>query len=211
MMQGQSIKNQVYEDIMKDILDGVYEANAIINERTLIEKYGVSKTPVREALVQLCSENVLNNISRFGYQITPILPGQIAEIIEYRKMIELGALERCFLRLTAEQIGELKRQNEEAERIAHTMDSKLHWEANNLFHRTLCSYCNNSYIRKSLEDAMNVCTRISNQYFTKLWNESRISDGSSHVLLVEALEAGDLERAKIILGEDVEAFKKEIL
>ncbi len=210
-MQGQSIKDQVYENIMKDILDGVYEANAIVNERTLVEKYGVSKTPVREALVQLCSENVLNNIPRFGYQITPILPGQIVEIIDYRKMIELGALERCFFHLTKEQILQLKRQNEEVERIAHTMDSKLHWEANNLFHRTLCSYCNNSYIQKSLADAMNICTRISNQYFTKLWNESRVTDGSNHVRIVKALEDGDLESAKTILGEDVEAFKKEIL
>ncbi len=96
MMQGQSIKNQVYEGIMKDILDGVYQANDIINERTIMEKYGVSKTPVREALVQLCSEEVLNNIPRFGYQLTAILPSQIIEIIEYRKVIELGALELCF-------------------------------------------------------------------------------------------------------------------
>ncbi|WP_460641663.1 GntR family transcriptional regulator [Lacrimispora brassicae] len=211
MMQGQSIKNQVYEGIMKDILDGVYQANDIINERTIIEKYGVSKTPVREALVQLCSEEVLNNIPRFGYQLTAILPSQIMEIIEYRKVIELGALELCFFRLTKEQINELKHQNEEAVRITDTKDSKIHWEANNLFHRTLCSYCGNSYIQKSLADAMNTCTRISNQYFTKLWNESKVTDGSNHVHLVEAIESGDLERAKAILIDDVESFKKEIL
>ena len=58
---------------------------------------------------------------------------------------------------------------------------------------------------------MNVCTRISNQYFTKLWNESKVSDASNHILLVEALEAGDLERAKTILRTDVEAFRDEIL
>lgn len=210
-MQGQSIKSQVYEGIMKDILDGVYQANDIINEKTLMEKYGVSKTPVREALVQLCGEGVLNNIPRFGYQLTAILPGQIMEIIEYRKVLELGALEMCFSRITKEQIRELKSQNEEAERIAYTKDSKMHWETNNLFHKTLCSFCGNTYIQKSLESAMNICTRISNQYFTKLWNESKVSDGSNHVHLVEAIEAGDLERAKAILSGDVEAFKSEIL
>lgn len=211
MMQHQSIKNQVYEGIMKDILDGVYQANDIINERTLMEKYGVSKTPVREALVQLCGEEVLNNIPRFGYQLTAILPSQIMEIIEYRKVIELGALKLCFFHITKEQIDELKRQNEEAVRITDTRDSRLHWEANNLFHRTLCGYCGNSYIQKSLADAMNVCTRISNQYFTKLWNESKVTDGRNHIHLVDAIESGDLERAKAILSDDVESFKKEIL
>lgn len=210
-MQGQSIKSQVYEGIMKDILDGVYKANDIINEKTLMEKYGVSKTPVREALVQLCSEGVLNNIPRFGYQLMAILPNQIMEIIEYRKIIELGALETCFPYLTSEQLSQLKRLNEEATRITYTKDPKMHWEANNLFHKTLCSFSNNSYVQKALEGAMNVCTRISNQYFTKLWNESKVSDASNHILLVEALEAGDLERAKAILSTDVEAFKDEIL
>lgn len=210
-MQGQSIKSQVYEGIMKDILEGAYKANDIINEKTLIEKYGVSKTPVREALVQLCGEGVLNNIPRFGYQLTAILPNQIMEIIEYRKVIELGALEISFPHLTSDQLNELKRQNQEAARITHTKDTRIHWETNNLFHMTLCSYCNNSYIQKSLADIMNTCTRISNQYFTKLWNESKISDGSNHLLLVEALEAADLPQAKVILGRDVEAFKQEIL
>ena len=139
-MQGQSIKSQVYEGIMKDILDGVYKANDIINEKTLMEKYGVSKTPVREALVQLCSEGVLNNIPRFGYQLMAILPNQIMEIIEFRKIIELGALETCFAHLTSEQLLQLKRLNEEAARITYTKDPKIHWEANNRFHKTLCSF-----------------------------------------------------------------------
>lgn len=210
-MQSQSIKSQVYEGMMKDILDGFYQANDIINEKKIMEKYGVSKTPVREALVQLCSEGVLNNIPRFGYQLTAILPGQIMEIIEYRKVIELGALEMCFSHLTEEQLGELKRQNEEAGLITYTKDSKIHWEANNRFHITLCGFCGNRYLQKALADTMNICTRISNQYFTKLWNESKVSDAGNHVRLVEAIEQGDLEKARMILGEDVEAFKNEIL
>lgn len=210
-MQGQSIKSQVHDGIMKDILDGVYKANEIINEKTLMEKYGVSKTPVREALVQLCGEGVLNNIPRFGYQLTVILPEQIIEIIEYRKLIELGALEISFPHLTERHLNQLKELNEEAAGIVYTKDPRIHWEANNRFHKTLCGYCNNSYIQKSLSDIMNLCTRISIQYFTKLWSESRISDGSNHIRLVEALEKGDLLLAKGILADDVEAFKNEIL
>lgn len=210
-MQGQSIKSQVHDGIMKDILDGVYKANDIINEKTLMEKYGVSKTPVREALVQLCGEGLFNNIPRFGYQLTVILPEQIIEIIEYRKIIELGALEISFPHLTEQHFNQLKELNEEAGGIIYTKDSRLHWEANIRFHKVLCGFCNNSFIQKSLSDAMNICTRISNQYFTKLWSESKVSDGSNHIRLAEALEKGELGLAKGILAEDVEAFKKEIL
>ena len=65
--KNQSIKELVYEGILNDIIQGVYPANSILNERTLVEKYGVSKTPVREALVQLCGEGILKNIPRYAH------------------------------------------------------------------------------------------------------------------------------------------------
>lgn len=210
-MGRQSIKSQIYESILKDILDGIYQANDIINEKTLIEKYNVSKTPVREALVQLCSEGMLNNIPRFGYQLAAISPSEIIEIIELRKVIELGALEMCFSRITQQDIDELKIMNEEAANIANTKDIRIHWQNNQDFHKKLCSLSENRYMLKTLEDALNICTRISNQYFTKVWDERKPTDAISHIRLVEAIESGDLKQAKQILSDDVEAFKNEIL
>lgn len=209
-MQGQSVKNQVYEGILKDILDGIYEANAIINEKTLVDKYQVSKTPVREALVQLCTEGILNNIPRFGYQLSVITPSEIHEIIEFRKLIEIGGLELCFHQITEAQIEELKQLNREASQITYEKDTKIHWAQNQEFHRRLCSFCQNRYIQKSLENSLKVCTRIANQYFTKVWGESKLTDGINHVMLVDALEQRDLERAKEILIMDVRAFRDEI-
>ena len=99
-MQTQSIKDQVYQGILSDILDGVYDVTSVIREKDMIEKYHVSKTPVREALVQLCGENILRNIPRYGYQVVAITPQQIREVVEYRKVIELGALAASFPVLT---------------------------------------------------------------------------------------------------------------
>ena len=90
----QSIKELVYEGILNDIILGVYPANSILNERTLVEKYGGSKTSVREALVQLCSEGILKNIPRFGYQLPVITPSELSAIIEYRIILETGALKK---------------------------------------------------------------------------------------------------------------------
>ena len=101
-MQTQSIKDQVYQGILSDILDGVYDVTSVIREKDMIEKYHVSKTPVREALVQLCGENILRNIPRYGYQVVAITPQQIREVVEYRKVIELGALAASFPVLTEE-------------------------------------------------------------------------------------------------------------
>lgn len=210
-MRGQSVAGQVYEGILKDILDGEYGANSVLNEKTLMGQYQVSKTSLREALVQLCSEGILNNIPRFGYQIAAITPQEIVESIEFRKLIEIGALERCFHRITPAQLEELKAMNEAAVSIAHNKDTKVHWQKNQEFHRKLCSFCENRYVEKSLEDSLRVGTRIANQYFTKLWGESKMAAATNHILLVAAIEAGQLEEAKVILGRDLDEFKNEIL
>lgn len=209
-MQGQSIKTQVYEGILKDILDGIYQANAIINEKTLIEKYGVSKTPVREALVQLCGEGILNNIPRFGYQLSVITPSEIIETIEFRKIIEVGALEICFDRLGEKQLRELRLLNEEAERTMDIPDIKIHWEQNQDFHRKLCSFCGNRYLQKSLDSSLNISTRIANQYFTKVWNEKE-EEERDHFKLVKAIEEKNLASAKEILTYDIELMKNKVL
>ena len=103
----QSIKELVNEGILNDIILGVYPANSILNERTLVEKYGGSKTSVREALVQLCSEGILKNIPRFGYQLPVITPSELSAISEYRIILETGALKKTMKIITQEQIDRL--------------------------------------------------------------------------------------------------------
>lgn len=210
-MRDQSIKSQVYESILKDILEGVYKVNTVINEKTLVEKYNVSKTPVREALVQLCSEGILKNIPRFGYQLAVITPEEIREIIEYRNVIEVAALEIAFSKITEENIQELKELNKEAEGIVYSHNTKIHWDMNQEFHRKLCSFSNNRYLQKALESALITYTRISNQYFTRLWSEGKQSDAVGHKQIVQALEEKDLERARLLLEDDVKAFRVDIM
>lgn len=206
-MGNQSIKTQVYESVLKDILDGVYQPNAVINEKTLMEKFGVSKTPIREALVQLCSEGYIKNIPRFGYQVTSITPKEILEILEFRKVIELGALEKMIMELTKEEIEVLKELNCQVELVDNQHEVKLHWALNQDFHKKLCSFSKNRYLEKALEDSLRVCSRISNQYYVKVW-ENKHEGAYNHRKLVQAIEDRDIERAKEILAEDIEELMK---
>ena len=81
-MQKVALKDQVYKSILKEILDGKFSMDSIINEKVLSEQFEVSKTPVREALVRLCSEGILENLPRYGYRLIPVTQNEIQEIIE---------------------------------------------------------------------------------------------------------------------------------
>ena len=73
-MGNPSIKETIYASVLKDILDGAYPQDAVINEKTLMEEFGVSKAPVREALVQLCSEVSLKIFPALATSLFPLPP-----------------------------------------------------------------------------------------------------------------------------------------
>ena len=56
--QQESLKNMVYQAILNGIFTDEYKPNQIINEQELVQKFGCSKTPIREALVTLCTDSV---------------------------------------------------------------------------------------------------------------------------------------------------------
>ena len=96
-----TLKDQVYQNIYDDIIAGYYSEEDIITEGSLIEKYQVSKSPVREALIQLCSENVLRSLPRLGYQVVTISHKDVLDIMEYRLLVESFAIDKAIANASA--------------------------------------------------------------------------------------------------------------
>ena len=96
MPNEQSLKDYIYTSILQDIVNSEYTPNQIITEKEIIQKYNCSRSPVREALISLCGDNVLRNIPRCGYQVVHITLEDIEDIQRYRLVLERGML-RFFL------------------------------------------------------------------------------------------------------------------
>ena len=69
MAKRQSMTEKVLEALREDIINWVYEENDMITEAEISEKFGVSKTPSREALNYLCMEGFLDKIPNKGYLV----------------------------------------------------------------------------------------------------------------------------------------------
>ena len=81
-MQKETLKERVYRGIYEAVTNGEYRPNDILTENQMIEKFGVSKSPVREALVELCKDGVLINIPRMGYQVRAVTLKEIMDILK---------------------------------------------------------------------------------------------------------------------------------
>ena len=101
--QEMNLKEQIHHHLFSDIVNGVYTPGSILHEKNLMEKYGVSRAPIREALIQLCSEGVLRNLPKRGYEVTEISAEEIQNIIRYR--ISLAAVRRLYRRCPYRKAG----------------------------------------------------------------------------------------------------------
>ena len=89
--QQESLKNMVYQAILNGIFTDEYKPNQIINEQELVQKFGCSKTPIREALVTLCNEGILRSFPRFGYQVVSVSREEAQNILDFRLVLEGGS------------------------------------------------------------------------------------------------------------------------
>ena len=92
-----TIREQITERLRSEVLSQQLGAGESLREVTLAERYGVSRAPVRDALLQLTNEGLLVAKPNCGVKVAP-LPDQTLQplIIRLRREIELVALERLF-------------------------------------------------------------------------------------------------------------------
>ena len=209
-MQKETLKERVYRGIYEAVTNGEYKSNDILTENQMIEKFGVSKSPVREALVELCKDGILTNIPRMGYQVRAVTLKEIIDILEFRVDVELGGLRKSFPILTEENIAMLRQI---AERHSADVDRVVfkNWQRNYEFHTYLYSLNNNVYGCEALQPMIHQCSRYISQYFLSAWQRKNESNGRYHIPVVDALERRNIDEACMYLEKDILAVKEEIL
>lgn len=194
---------KVYEKVYGDIVDGFLTSNDILTEGALVEQMQVSKSPVREALILLCEEGVLQSIPRRGYQILQITQDQIRALIEARAALEPFLLRKAWPHLQGEVLCRLK------EHLAFSkQDEKLHtsirdnWRRNIAFHLLLAGYANNEYLLNMLEHTLQTCERAAAQYFHQVRGIPQ-GEVDLHNTLMDAIGEENLKKAEEILLADI--------
>jgi len=205
-MKKKNLKDRVYEAIMEDIYSGVYKPGDIINEKNLVEKYACSKSPVREALIALCENQVLRNIPRYGYEVTKLTKEDIREMLEFRYYLEGGILYARMGKITPQQIRELEQLNQEC--LRDDLSPREHWMANLAFHVALIHACGNEYIDQQVKHCMQRLTRAYAQF---RWGVGRqnlhlSNDCRHHKQILAALRKKDNSHIVDLLKQDLEDF-----
>ena len=205
MKTEKNLKTFIYDSILEGIFSGEYKPNQILNEKELVEKYGCSKSPVRDALIALCNEGILRNIPRYGYEVVRLTKETVEQVLEYRLILESGYLRLSYNKITPSQIEELKKIDilcNEPEK-----DMFAHWDSNQNFHLQLISLSGSAYAFQELKRSMGLLKRAYAQFYWDKWDKLLIpSDMKCHKEILHALEKKDIEQAIVYLATDLQDF-----
>jgi DNA-binding GntR family transcriptional regulator len=91
---GMNKKARVYEDLKRQIINMELAPGEPINEAEIALRFGVSKTPLREALTQLESDGLVDNIPARGSSVSHITAREVNDVLQIREIIEIGVAKR---------------------------------------------------------------------------------------------------------------------
>ncbi len=201
-----SLKAVVYDGVLNSVVIGEYKASEIIHEQELIDRFKVSKSPVREALIALCNDEILRNIPRYGYEVIRLTSKEVMQILEYRFILESGILQRNIETVSSEILDALIELDGKCNESVN--DMWLHWEYNTKFHLKLCEAAKNEYILKELARSMEVLRRAYGQFYWDKWDgKYNPSDMKNHNKIIECITNKDIENALYHLRMDLDDFR----
>lgn len=138
-----SLADTVYLKLENDIINGKYKRGQILSESALCKDLGISRTPVMEALKELCHDKLIEKKSK-GYEVIGVYKEDVHDIMLIRRHLECEVARRCTLNITDEQLENLKESVELEEFYFSKNNIEAAKEMDNLFHTLIYKYSGSS-------------------------------------------------------------------
>jgi DNA-binding GntR family transcriptional regulator len=198
-----SIRDQIYEAIQESIVNNSYKPGEELQIDRLAEEFGVSTTPIREALIRLESSGLVNLIPNKGARVTAFREEDIRDTWEIRKLLEPYAAGLTAALDVTLEIQELNAALETLEK--GTQDGNLYIKSDIRLHELLYTHLSNELLKETLHNILQRSMRM--RYFAE--DVSKMHDQvvqeviSEHKQILQALTARDRDRT-------IEAVRRHI-
>lgn len=147
----QPLSNNLFTELQSDILTGRIKNGDKLTEQHICNKYGVSRTPVREALRQLETEGLIENIPNRGAFVLGLTDQDIIDLFDLRTAYEIQAVRWGIERITDEELEQLEETFEFMEFYTMKDDFEKMLHINQSFHELIYASSHNRMLEKVLE------------------------------------------------------------
>jgi len=204
-----TLKDLAYREIKKQLLGGALQRDSVYSANQFAELLGVSRTPAREALLQLVAEGHLVSVDNQGFRIKSYTDKEIRDFFEARRLVETHVAEHVAGTLDPEALAGIDRNLARMTDLARKGDQRAFLDVDKEFHSFLVRRHNNLFFETMME-------RIRN-HFTVFGLAAMSHAGRIQEILVEhraviaALHAGDKAQAAAAMRDHLLITEKHVL
>ncbi len=164
---------------------GILEPGASISVNTMIKELGISRTPLREALLLLQEQGFVSIQPQRGVKINALTLDDVKDIYEILGGIESSVLLSVFDDLQEKEIQQMKRLNDEIETALENDDIIRHNQANIDFHGVFLGFPKNERMLKYVKNLKMQLYDFPRRDFGKNWNTNNLIQHRHFVQLIE--------------------------
>ncbi len=207
---------RVYAEVREDIIGLRLQPGADLDEASLEERFGVSRTPVREALIRLASEGLIFLLPNRGARVSHIDISDVPQLFEALDLCQRATIRWAAERRTPEDVAELRLMNAQFFDAAKNGDFDRMGEANKQFHMIIGRTCGNRYFESLYSSLLTVSLRLARTAFASAPRTDEAHEGyymevvRQHDLMIDAVENKNADEAETLARIHTELFRERI-
>ena len=197
-----SYKEKAYNEIKSAISNTIITANDILNERSLANDLGISRTPIREALQLLENEGWVVTEPCKGTRVKEITIDDIREVYEMRLALEPYAIKLAIKNITKNELDQLRKISESQLQLCAGIHPENFTEADMNFHMSISAISKNSRLINTINSFMD----IMGMYIIRtIKNDNRYIDAAKeHIDIIDAVLKKDVLSAEKAVASHLE-------
>ena len=208
--RGEKTQNEIAYVRLKDALVTlVYKPGEYLNIAQVMERFGLGRTPVHQALHRLSAEGLVQIIPRKGAVAAPLSISDALELIEVRLVNETLCMRLAAVAIRDRELRDLKSLARSFEKAAAKGDVQLLTNTDRLFHERIATACRNDM----LKDILNVLHARSQRFWAiSLSTEGHVAEVvAEHDAIIAALAAHDPDAAAETVRAHIVSFRHSLL
>ncbi|MER6581814.1 GntR family transcriptional regulator [Nonomuraea sp. NPDC001023] len=197
----QSLREQVAHALRAALITGEMRPGVVYSAPVLAAQFGVSATPVREAMLDLAKEGLVEAVRNKGFRVTELSDRDLDELTQIRELIEVPTVARLADSARAEEFERLRPIAEEIVTAADRADLLAYIDADLRFHLELLALAGNVHLVEVVRDLRN---RARLYGLSQLAERGSLTDSArEHLAMLDALKSGDGKAVGHLMGEHI--------
>jgi DNA-binding GntR family transcriptional regulator len=199
----------VYKTLLAAIVEARLSAGTLLSQNKLAARLGVSRTPVREALLRLERDGLVNRLPDAGFAVASITAAEVHEACDLLDLLDTYVYTRAAENLSREELSDLLDLAQSLVTIAESGDTEGWRAADRRYHDVVMSAANNRYVTQYLQQTRQRVQRFWLQT-PHLGGRLRICS-QDHVTLAQAMFDTDAQRLSETVHAHIERMRGNVL